>query len=71
MNPQILLQAAGLLVAKLPQIEQGVHELLTIAGGQVMLHRILSSGEVLSAEMNLPRIRAILQAADSLQQAAG
>ena len=62
---QILHQAENFLLAKLPQFEAGVTHLLSKAGDRVMLHRILQTGEVISQEMNIPLVRALLQAVDT------
>ena len=62
----IIQQGENFLHAILPQIEQGVSHIVAIAGDKVMLHRILATGEVLSQEMNVPLLRAILQSVDSM-----
>ena len=61
----ILQQGDNFLHAVLPQIEQGVTYILAKAGDKVTLHRILQTGEVVSADMNIPLLRNILQAVDS------
>jgi hypothetical protein len=62
----ILQQFENGLHAVLPQIEQGVTHILAVAGDRVLLHRILQTGEVVTQEMNVPFVRAILQAVDSI-----
>ena len=51
--------------ALLPQIEHGATYILAKAGDKILLHRILQTGEVVSADMNVPLLRNILQAVDS------
>lgn len=62
----VLHQDAALLVAMLPQVEQGVLHFLTKSGEKVLLHRIAQvSGAVLnSVEMNMPLLRAVVGAVD-------
>lgn len=61
----VLHQTENFLLAQLPQFEQGVTHLISKAGDKVMLHRILQTGEIVSSEMNVPVLRAILQAVDA------
>lgn len=60
------------LHALLPQIEEGVTTFLTrnLNNGneKVMIHRILQTGEIVSQEMNIPFVRAVLQAVDTAIQ---
>jgi len=65
---QILHQAENFLLAKLPAIETGVTHLISKSGNQVLIHRILQTGEVLSQEMNIPLLRALLSAIDGQVQ---
>lgn len=62
---QILHQAENFLLAKLQSVEAGVTYLLSKSGDRVLLHRILQTGEIASQEMNIPLLRALLQAVDS------
>ncbi len=40
--------------------------ILAVVGNKVVLHKLLATGEMLSEELNIPVMRVILQAADSL-----
>lgn len=62
---QVLHQAENFLLAKLPQLEQGAIHLISRSGNEVVLHRILQTGEIVSTAMNIPFMRTILQAIDS------
>ncbi len=59
-------QQGSFLHAVLPQLEQGVTHILAVVGNKVVLHKLLATGEMLSEELNIPVMRVILQAADSL-----
>lgn len=54
------------LHALLPQVEQDVTHILSVVGNRAFLHKILATGEVLSEELNIPLLKTILQATDSL-----
>lgn len=65
MGINILHQAQGFILAELPQIEQGVKHLISIsADNRAILHRVLSTGEMVSQEMNLPLLKSIIEAAN-------
>ena len=61
----ILHRGENFILAKLPAIEAGITHLISKSGNQVLLHRILQTGEVVSQEMNIPLLRALLQAVDA------
>lgn len=64
---KILHQFQGFVLAELPAVEAGVKNLLSIsADNRAILHRVLQSGEVISSEMNLPVLRAIVDVANQI-----
>ena len=58
--------AGQFLHAVLPQLEAGATHILAVVGNKVFLHKLLATGEMLSEELNIPVMRVILQATDSL-----
>lgn len=62
----ILHQVDSFLVAELPSAEAGVKTLLTKAGDTVMIHRLEQGVATVSQSFNLPALRAIVSALDSL-----
>ena len=69
MNPSgvtILHKAENFILAELPVVEAGVKHLVSIAGNRAVLHRIVQGAEIVSQEMNLPLLKAIVDAAAAL-----
>lgn len=60
--------AGRFLHAVLPIVEQNVTHILARVGDKAFLHKVLATGEVLSTELNVPMMREILAAFDSLTQ---
>lgn len=61
-------EAGRFLHAVLSHVEPNVTTILARVEDKAFLHKVLSSGEILSQELNLPMMREILQAFDSLTQ---
>jgi len=62
----ILKQGENFFHALLPELEQGVTHLLAKSGDVVFLHKLLQSGEIVSQELNIPAMRSILTAIDTI-----
>ena len=50
----------------LPQIEAGVTRLLAVSGNGAVLHEIDALGNIVAKELNLPVLRSVMQAIDTL-----
>lgn len=49
----------------LPTLEADASHLLSVLGDKATLHRILATGEVISTDLGLPVVRAVVSALDS------